>query len=60
MVALSANALKRKNSESVRLVHIRDRLFDGTDEPVVVVVAAEGHGTSGQVKRRVAPSPQRS
>ena len=32
--------------DEVRLIHIRNRLFDGTDEPVVVV-AASGHGVSG-------------
>lgn len=32
----------------VLLVHIRDRLFEGTDEPVVVVAAA-GYGKSGKI-----------
>ena len=36
----------RARFHRVRLVHIRNRLFDGTDESVVVV-AATGYGTSG-------------
>lgn len=34
--------------KQVSLIHVRDRLFDGTDEPVVVV-AASGYGKRGKV-----------
>ena len=33
----------------VRLIHLRDRVFDGTSEPVVVV-AASGYGESGTLR----------
>jgi adenine-specific DNA-methyltransferase len=33
----------------VRLIHLRERLFDGTDEPVVVI-AAEGFGNPGTLE----------
>ncbi len=32
--------------QTVRLIHLRQRLFDGTDEPVVII-AAEGFGSPG-------------
>ncbi len=36
-------ALLQQRFSTTRLIHIRDRIFGGTDEPVVAV-AAEGHG----------------
>lgn len=46
-----ATSIRRALSERfsrVLLVHIRDRLFEGTDEPVVVVAGA-GYGKSGNI-----------
>jgi adenine-specific DNA-methyltransferase len=44
----SVRAALRQHFERVRLIHLRQRLFDGTDEPVVVI-AAEGFGSSGSL-----------
>lgn len=47
--AVSVRAALQQHFETVRLVHLRQRLFDGTDEPVVVI-AAEGFGSPGSLK----------
>lgn len=44
--AVSVRAALRQHFQTVRLIHLRQRLFEGTDEPVVVI-AAEGFGDSG-------------
>lgn len=38
----------QSNFRLVRLIHLRERLFDGTDEPVVVI-AGEGFGEPGRL-----------
>ncbi len=43
--AAPVRAALQHHFESVRLIHLRERLFDGTDEPVVVI-AAEGFGST--------------
>lgn len=45
----SVRAALQQHFEKVRLIHLRQRLFDGTDEPVVVI-AAEGFGISGSLE----------
>ena len=44
--AAPVRAALQQHFEAVRLIHLRKRLFDGTDEPVVVI-AAEGFGSTG-------------
>jgi len=44
--ARAVRAALQQHFETVRLIHLRERLFDGTDEPVVVI-AAEGFGNPG-------------
>lgn len=44
--AVAVRAALQQHFETVRLIHLRERLFDGTDEPVVVI-AAEGFGRPG-------------
>lgn len=44
--AVSVRAALQQHFETVRLIHLRERLFDGTEEPVVVI-AAEGFGRPG-------------
>jgi adenine-specific DNA-methyltransferase len=44
--ASAVRAALRHHFETVRLIHLRERLFQGTDEPVVVI-AAESFGGSG-------------
>jgi adenine-specific DNA-methyltransferase len=44
--AVAVRAALQQRFETVRLIHLRERLFDGTDEPVVVL-AAEGFGSPG-------------
>ena len=47
--AAAVRAALEQNFERVRLIHLRERLFDGTDEPVVVI-AAEGFGNPGSLE----------
>ncbi|MCB9603882.1 MAG: N-6 DNA methylase [Polyangiales bacterium] len=44
--AVAVRTALQQHFETVRLIHLRERLFDGTDEPVVVI-AAEGFGSPG-------------
>lgn len=46
--AVSVRTALQEHFETVRLIHLRQRLFDGTNEPVVVI-AAEGFGSPGSL-----------
>lgn len=46
--AVAVRAALQQTFRRVRLIHLRERLFEGTDEPVVVI-AAEGSGTPGSL-----------
>jgi len=46
--AASVRSALQQHFRKVRLIHLRQRLFDGTDEPVVVI-AAEDFGNSGSL-----------
>jgi adenine-specific DNA-methyltransferase len=46
--AVSVRSALQQHFGRVRLIHLRQRLFDGTDEPVVVI-AAERFGNSGSL-----------
>ena len=46
--AVSIRSALQQHFGKVRLIHLRQRLFDGTDEPVVVI-AAEDFGNSGSL-----------
>ncbi|AKU92651.1 N-6 DNA methylase [Vulgatibacter incomptus] len=47
--AMAVRAALEQRFERVRLIHLRQRLFDGTDEPVVLI-AAEGFGCRGSLQ----------
>lgn len=47
--AVAVRAALGQHFERIRLIYLRQRLFDGTDEPVVVI-AAEGFGSPGNLE----------
>ena len=47
--AVAVRAALEQHFERVQLIHLRQRLFDGTNEPVVVI-AAEGFGSPGSLE----------